>query len=187
MRNIENEKNGEIDPYERVPHNNDELRKHIRKRYHFYKNLCKHPKELDVKFYRDRIRSVKNHLSGLVWGFSDGILTGYALGGKWGGNGGWIAGGITQLLGLFVSGFVTGIYGAFVGALTNRNEVGELLKDYRYSIGSTNSQSTVKNNTKIFPGYVPPMYMTAGDQKPNIIIEERQIPRGGREFMDNMN
>lgn len=78
----------------------------------------------------------KQRCSGILWGVLDGSITGMCLAGKWGGAGGWIAGGITQGVGLVLGPIVFGGIGIIHGALSDRKVVSGLMKDYRYSIGS---------------------------------------------------
>ncbi|QIH04961.1 ABC-type transport system permease [Dasineura jujubifolia toursvirus 2a] len=147
-------------------YNNKELRKFIRTRYLFYKHIFKN-KEFVHIVLRLRSRSLIEHCKGFFWGICDGACTGLCLGGKWGGNGGWLMGGITQLISLLVSPILGCIHGAILGLLSNRVEISEILKDYRYMLGGTGGHQNDKLRTMVHPGgdkhVIVPRYITAGD------------------------
>lgn len=69
---------------------------------------------LDFKFGLNNL-SLRAHADGAIWGAIDGALTGFALGGKWAGAGGFLVGGISQLAGFALSGIVGGIGGGVAG------------------------------------------------------------------------
>lgn len=81
--------------------------------------------------YRTRQR-----MSGAVSGAIDGFATGMYVGGKWGGGGGWIMGGITQLLCIIMTPFIATPICFVLGFMSDRYTVMQLVKDYRYSIAA---------------------------------------------------
>lgn len=117
------------------------------------------------RLYRKMFYSVKNRTAGLCWGLVDGAMTGFFVSGKWCGNGGWIVGGISQGCGACI-GFITIMtYGGLMGLLTSREEVADLLQDYRYTFGSTLGDEVIKPNIEIFPGYMSNPAIVKGDRK----------------------
>ncbi|ADO11272.1 MULTISPECIES: DUF5862 family protein [Pantoea] len=77
-------------------------------------------------------------LQGAVIGMVDGAATGMAIGGKWGGAGGFIVGGISQLFGLIIPTIMGGVAGLVIGAATDTASVQSLLADYRSTFGPGN-------------------------------------------------
>ncbi|ORM54449.1 hypothetical protein HA41_05530 [Pantoea conspicua] len=78
-------------------------------------------------------------MAGALFGMMDGAATGMAIGGKWGTGGGWIIGGISQLVGIIVSPIMGGLLGLVVGAATDVDTVRELIADYRTIFGPGNT------------------------------------------------
>ncbi|MGC0787559.1 hypothetical protein WKH27_19620 [Pantoea agglomerans] len=80
-------------------------------------------------------------LAGAFIGMLDGAATGMAIGGKWGTGGGWIVGGIAQLVGIIVPTIMGGVTGLIAGAATDTETVMGLMADYRatFGPGSTNN------------------------------------------------
>ncbi|WP_034917882.1 hypothetical protein [Erwinia sp. 9145] len=74
-------------------------------------------------------------LEGAIWGLFDGMATGMSIGGKWGGAGGFIVGGISQLFGLIIPTIMGGIAGFAIGAITDVSTVAALIADYRTQFG----------------------------------------------------
>lgn len=79
---------------------------------------------------------LKQRCSGLIYGSVDGMATGYYIGMKWGGGGGWIVGSIAQICGMIVCPICAGVGAAIIGAFTDRISLTQLIKDYRYSFGA---------------------------------------------------
>lgn len=74
-------------------------------------------------------------LAGAVIGLVDGAATGMAIGGKWGGAGGFGFGALSQLVGLIVPTIMGATTGLIVGAATDTATVQGLLADYRATFG----------------------------------------------------
>ena len=74
-------------------------------------------------------------LAGAIIGMFDGAATGMAIGGKWGGAGGFIVGGIAQLFGLIIPTIMGAGLGFVMGAATDSQTVLDLLADYRNQFG----------------------------------------------------
>ncbi|WP_034917884.1 hypothetical protein [Erwinia sp. 9145] len=68
----------------------------------------------------------------------DGMATGMAIGGKWGGAGGFIVGGISQLVGLIIPTIMGGALGLFSGLIIGKEATSQLLSDYRDKFGAGN-------------------------------------------------
>lgn len=88
--------------------------------------------------YRTRQRS-----TGTIWGIAEGAMTGVYMAGKWGGAGGWIIGGLSELTGIIVCPIVGGICGGILGAMTDKYTVCQWAKDIRYSIGAGNGNGGI--------------------------------------------
>ncbi|WP_312829421.1 DUF5862 family protein [Pantoea anthophila] len=74
-------------------------------------------------------------MEGAIIGLFDGAATGMAIGGKWGGAGGFIVGGISQLFGLIIPTIMGGLAGFVVGAITDTETIQNLLTEYRNAFG----------------------------------------------------
>lgn len=79
---------------------------------------------------------ISQKLSGLLWGITDSGASGYYIGMKWGGSGGFVAGAVAQIIGMTIPTVVGCIYGGIVGLFSDRYIVSDLARDYRYSVGS---------------------------------------------------
>jgi len=79
---------------------------------------------------------------GAIWGLIDGAATGMAIGGKWGGAGGFGFGGLAQLVGLIIPTIMGGVAGAAVGAMTDETTIAALVKEYRETFGPGNVSHT---------------------------------------------
>jgi hypothetical protein len=79
---------------------------------------------------------ISQKLSGLLWGITDSGASGYYIGMKWGGSGGFVAGAVAQIIGMTIPTVVGCIYGGIVGLFSDRYVVSDLARDYRYSVGS---------------------------------------------------
>lgn len=88
--------------------------------------------------YRSRQRT-----TGAIWGIAEGALTGVYMAGKWGGAGGWIIGGLSELTGIIVCPVVGGVCGGILGAMTDKYTVCQWAKDIRYSIGAGNGNGGI--------------------------------------------
>lgn len=71
----------------------------------------------------------------------DGAATSQAICGKWGGAGGWIIGGLVQVLGYCVGPFVGGFYGMCLGMCgIKRDDFLKIFAEYRKSFGVEGTQ-----------------------------------------------
>ncbi|WP_312742128.1 MULTISPECIES: hypothetical protein [Enterobacteriaceae] len=77
-------------------------------------------------------------LIGALYGLVDGAATGMAIGGKWGGAGGFGFGALSQLVGLIVPTIMGGFFGVVVGGITNTQTVSSIIADYRRTFGPGN-------------------------------------------------
>jgi hypothetical protein len=118
---------------------NEENTLHIIKQFHYCRNLKLNKASVDL------IKATRKRLAGACYGSLEGIWTGMAIGGKWGGNGGWIMGAITQLLCLLVSPCLGGIHGFILGMFMDRTEIFLLINNYRKHIASTAIIESSKN------------------------------------------
>ncbi|HDJ1449162.1 TPA: hypothetical protein PP069_000845 [Serratia rubidaea] len=73
-------------------------------------------------------------LDGMIWGIMDGIATGAGMV-KYATGGGWLAGGIAQLIGIVVAPAIGGIAAGLLGLLTDRQTVADYAAQYRESMG----------------------------------------------------
>ncbi|CCA61409.1 hypothetical protein AV955_gp052 [Diadromus pulchellus ascovirus 4a] len=151
----------ETDVYEKKPRINKNRVEHIRKRYEQFRHFFRHPN--DEVILRKSYQWISKRVIGCLWGAVDGFTTGMTLGGKWATQGGWLFGGITQLVGVTVIPFYGMLPAMVMGAITNKEEVTLVMSDYRYSIGSTLGREVAKPDIKIFPSYEPPAYIKQGD------------------------
>lgn len=85
---------------------------------------------LDIKFGLNNL-SLRAHTNGAIWGALDGALTGLAIGGKWGGAGGFLFGGVAQLVGWVGSAIIGGAAGGAVGWIYGQPVVANLANSYR--------------------------------------------------------
>lgn len=156
----------ETDVYYIEKSNHNNIRKRfIDGRYDRMMYLLNNPPEID-RLLRKRVwGSIKRHSAGCLWGIAEGIGTGATIGGKWGGGGGWIIGGITQGVGFLLCPIFGAIICAIIGIFTSKEEMSLLGRDYRYSLGSTMGAESIKPNLELFPGYSQPNYITNGDRK----------------------
>lgn len=72
---------------------------------------------------------------GILWGIGDGAMTGMALGGKYGGNGIWGFGALTQLIGYTVTPLIGAVIGGVLGMLYGRDVVAGMLAEFRQQFG----------------------------------------------------
>ncbi|WDG77623.1 hypothetical protein PUP68_20040 [Pseudomonas chlororaphis] len=72
---------------------------------------------------------------GMLTGFFDGASTGMAIGGKWGGAGGWGFGALAQLVGLIVPTAMGAVAGSAIGLLHDSATVAGLMADFRDKFG----------------------------------------------------
>ncbi|MEB7540520.1 hypothetical protein NGC37_19640 [Pantoea anthophila] len=75
------------------------------------------------------------NLEAAIIGLFDGASTGMAIGGKWGGAGGFIVGGIAQLFGLIIPTIMGGIAGFIGGAITDTETIMNVVAEYRNAFG----------------------------------------------------
>ncbi|QIH04960.1 ABC-type transport system permease [Dasineura jujubifolia toursvirus 2a] len=108
--------------------------KHLYKEFPFEVYNKKEDKYLERIFYYSY--RARQKLSGSIWGCLELGLTGYYIGMKWGGGGGWIAGGIAQLVGMVFPPIIGGIVGLVGGIIVDKPVIANITKDYRYSIGA---------------------------------------------------
>lgn len=119
--------------------------KHIKNRYNYYKNLIVDPAgENIIRFIRCKTRSFFDHSKACVTSSAVGYFLGLSVGGKWGGNGGWIAGGFTQLICLFVAPFFGLFHGALTGIIFGEADALYILRDYNYTVNSTMATESYK-------------------------------------------
>lgn len=78
----------------------------------------------------------KQRLSGATFGAVEGFLVGISLGGKWGGGGGFVMGGVMQLLGAICGPCIGLPAGALLGLMSDKHILLQLMKDYKMSLGS---------------------------------------------------
>jgi hypothetical protein len=77
----------------------------------------------------------KQKISGSICGAVDGCLTGYYIGMKWGGGGGWIVGGLSQIVGMIIPG-IAGFFGGLIeGLFLDRKNLIKVTNDYRLHFG----------------------------------------------------
>lgn len=79
---------------------------------------------------------LKQRISGATFGAVEGFLVGISLGGKWGGGGGFIVGGIMQLLGAICGPCIGLPAGTLLGLMSDKHILLQLMKDYKMSLGS---------------------------------------------------
>lgn len=151
--------------YDTEKFKNDSRREYIKKRYEYYLDMYNKEKDFDKFFLKSKWDSLKRHSGGILWGAADGFTTGMCLGGKYGGAGGWIVGGIAQGVSIIVGPIVGAIHGAVLGGMSCKEEIAELLKDYRYTVGSTMGNEVIKPRTEFFPNYNKPLYLVNGDRQ----------------------
>lgn len=163
--NESEKKNTNNTVYDKKKYKNIEKKIYARKRFLMYKHLFNNPEEFS-DFFIIKFKSFLTHFKGALYGMVDGSMTISGIAVKWGSNGGFICGGLVQLFTAIVTPFIGAFLGFFLGGMSNQQEMSELMKDYRYSIGSTATNSSVKNNTKMFPGYKAPSVLTLGDRQP---------------------
>ncbi|QHM71149.1 hypothetical protein [Mixta intestinalis] len=84
------------------------------------------------------VASMDEALEGFIWGLGDGAMTGMSIAGKFGGAGGFIVGGIAQLVGYALTPFIGGIIGGIGGAIFGRDMIADTLAHYRESVGTGN-------------------------------------------------
>lgn len=80
-------------------------------------------------------RKSKYKIYNALWCSVNAAGTGMAIGGKYGGAGGWIVGGISQLFGIIVPtimGFIVGFTG---GLIYSKEEMNSVIADYRLRFG----------------------------------------------------
>ena len=75
------------------------------------------------------------YMDQLTMNVLDGMSTGMAIGGKWGGAGGFFFGAVSQLVGLIIPTMMGGALGLVGGIILGYEATGELLHDYRESFG----------------------------------------------------
>lgn len=146
-------------------HTSKYKRYYVNTRYDRLRILLINPNEIDTQFFKRTFKSIRAHSMGCLWGLLDGALSGWLIGVKFGGHGGWIVGGISQIASMVLAMSVGLIHGAINGLFTNKEEASLLIRDHRYSIGSTQGDEMIKPGIDIFPSYNIPKYISKGDKK----------------------
>lgn len=143
----------------------DYKKHYINTRYDKVRRMMRNPNEMDKHFFKKIVKSIRAHSMGCIWGLLDGALSGWLIGVKFGGHGGWIVGGISQIGSMILAMTVGLVHGAINGAFTNKEEASLLIRDHRYAIGSTQGGEMIKPSLDLFPSYEIPKYITKGDKK----------------------
>ncbi|WDG77625.1 hypothetical protein PUP68_20030 [Pseudomonas chlororaphis] len=81
-------------------------------------------------------------IKGMIYGLGDGAAAGMAIGGKWGGAGGWGWGGLAQLFGLIIPTGMGAVTGGIGGLLFGQEYIKEVIADYRDKFGPGNVSHT---------------------------------------------
>lgn len=99
----------------------------IRKRYLYYKHLLNYPVDIDWKRRRS---AILDHIKGCLIGFIDGFQSGLMLGVQWGGAGGFIFGGMSQLWVGLLTVPIASLHGGILGFITGEKEIKKIIKEY---------------------------------------------------------
>ncbi|AZC32221.1 hypothetical protein C4K38_4269 [Pseudomonas chlororaphis subsp. piscium] len=75
-------------------------------------------------------------LKGMIHGFWDGAATGMAIGGTWGGSGGFLFGALAQLGGITLAPIMGAAMGTSLGLIHDAKTVAGILADFRANFGS---------------------------------------------------
>jgi hypothetical protein len=134
------------------------------KRYLYYKNVLGNPTRQNVKsLLKWKWREIVEYVKGAISCAAMGTILGLAVAGKWGCNGGWIMGGITQLISTIISVFFGLIHGFCIGILYGECDGIQVIRDYSYTMNSTLGIESRKIPIKIDPKSRVSKWIKEGD------------------------